>query len=126
LSVLGTAWQLKQGLLEVDCPCAHVEWSVRATGGTWLGGVVATAIGTCESAWHFKHSPEVSVAVVNFKSLTATCNGAMGGLRMARGAIDPSRTGRSGVTAGAGDRAGRCTAGAPSAWTSVWVMGNNG
>jgi len=42
---------------------------------------------------------------VYFKSLTATCNGAMAGWGMARGAIDPCGTSGPGVTAGAGDHA---------------------
>jgi len=112
--------------LVMDGSGADTERRVRRDRRHMVGGVVTTAIGTCESAWHFRQSPDVSLGVVNFRSLTATCTGAMADCACTC-AIDPSR-----------DRPprcdswwqaiapGRCTAGAPSAWTSVWVMGNNG
>src|ERR1700738_2089513 len=96
------------------------------TGGTWFDGVVATAIGTCDSAWHFKHSPEVSVAVVNFRSATATCSGAMAGCVWQGGQSIPGGPGAPVGQPVQEIAPGACTAGTPSAWTSVWVMGNKG
>src|SRR5437016_7251846 len=58
-------------------PALTSKGACAATGGTWSGGVVAIATGTCDSAWHRKHSDEVSVGVVNFRSTTATCTGSI-------------------------------------------------
>src|ERR1700693_4511263 len=97
-----------------------------ATGGRWFAGVVAPAIGTCESAWHFRHCAEVSLGVVNVKSDTATWSGAIAGcawqvvqsicvgsVELVWQLVQPMLP-------------ATCTAGAPSACIWPAAMGNEG
>ena len=77
LSVLVAPCHVRQGFWKWMAPVRTSNGACSATGGTWFDGVVATAIGTRDSAWHLRQSPDVSLGVVNFKSATATCSGAM-------------------------------------------------
>jgi len=66
-------------LLVVHGSQLHVmKGECRATGGS---DPVASSSPRlhCDSAWHFKQSWEVPVAVVNVKSATAMCSGAIAG-----------------------------------------------